>query len=436
MERNGGRICRLSVPPATRELREIGFITTSFPIALTVIVVRAKIGSVAIDHRESAEMPQQSWFDLHFYPFPNMTPRERQLAAIRREPADRISLDAICIENIPRIVAYLGMKEPGPNEFAVEGCDGGFAHLQYLKSDLDPLYDRLGIDGRVIQAVYRGRKRVNAAGQTLSEWGTLPGTVYGSSHAYPLTNVASVAQVERFPWPDAAEYDYAFAAACARRWSAKYAIRGPYWKPLFCQVCALVGMEEALVKMVAEPAVFEALLDGVFRHVAEYCRRFLDACGDDLPILYLADDFAGQRGMIVSPALWRKMLKPRLAKLFELGKRRGKLVWFHSCGDITAVLPDLIEIGMDVWETVQLHALPISAEKLKAEFGKHVTFFGGINTQRLPFAAPEEIRREVRSRIATLGRDGGYICGPDHAIKPDVPPENLLALFDAARGED
>jgi uroporphyrinogen decarboxylase len=363
-----------------------------------------------------------------------MLPRDRQLAAIRREPADRVSLDAICIENIPQAIDYLGMEKPRPSGFAAEGGDGGYAHLQYLKYDLDPLFDRLGIDGRIIQPVYTGRTVVDAAGQPLSEWGTLLGTDFGKSHGYPLSNVAGVAQVERFPWPDTADYNYEFAASCARQWGAKYAIRGPYWKPLFCQVCALLGMEETLVKMVEEPAVFEALLDGVFRHVEDYCRRFLDACGDDLHILYLAEDFAGQRGLLMSPSLWRKWLKPRLAKLFELGKQRGKYVWFHSCGDITAVLPDLIDIGMDVWETVQLHALPMSPEKLKEEFGKHITFFGGINTQRLPFASPEEIRREVQARIEVLGRDGGYICGPDHHVKPDVPPENLLALFDAASG--
>ncbi len=118
--------------------------------------------------------------------------------------------------------------------------------------------------------------------------------------------------------------------------------------------------------------------------------------------------------------------------MFELGKSRGKFVWFHSCGDITAILSDLIDIGVDVWETVQLHTLPMSAEELKREYGKHITFFGGINTQRLPFAKPEEIRAEVIDCIKILGKGGGYICGPDHHIKPDVSVENTLALFDTA----
>lgn len=136
---------------------------------------------------------------------------------------------------------------------------------------------------------------------------------------------------------------------------------------------------------------------------------------------------------MMDPALWRRMLKPRYAQLFALGKRHGLPIWFHSCGDITAVLPDLIDIGMDVWETVQLHTLPISPEKLKQEYGRQLTFFGGINTQQLPFMTLEQVCSSVQRVIEVLGRDGGYICGPDHHIKSDVPPANTVALFETAR---
>jgi uroporphyrinogen decarboxylase len=115
-----------------------------------------------------------------------------------------------------------------------------------------------------------------------------------------------------------------------------------------------------------------------------------------------------------------------------MAKSRGKHVWFHSCGDITSVLPDLIDIGMDVWETVQLHALPMSAEQLKRNYGKDITFFGGINTQRLPFVTPEQVRAEVIAAIDVLGKGGGYICGPDHHVKPDVSAANTVALFNTA----
>ena len=97
------------------------------------------------------------------------------------------------------------------------------------------------------------------------------------------------------------------------------------------------------------------------------------------------------------------------------------------------MLPDLIDMGIDVWETVQLHTLPISPAKLKSEYGRHITFFGGINTQTLPFSTPKAIEAEVQQCVKVLGKNGGYICGPDHTINEDVPPENAIALFKAAR---
>ena len=192
-------------------------------------------------------------------------------------------------------------------------------------------------------------------------------------------------------------------------------------------------MEEALVKMISEGAVFEACVEQVFRFSYAYVEHFVETIGSKLDILWLADDFASQRGLTMNPRLWRKYLKPRYEKLFSIGKQRGLPIWFHSCGDISSVLPDLIEIGMDVWETVQLHTLPFSPKTLKREYGAHITFFGGINTQRLPFMTIPELRDEVRRCCETLGKGGGYICGPDHHIKPDVSAELTVELFAAAR---
>jgi len=256
---------------------------------------------------------------------------------------------------------------------------------------------------------------------------------FGTSHVYPLQAVESVAEVERYPSPNPDDYDYAGAAAVAKTLAPQYALRGPYWMPVYCRVCHLFGMEEAMVRLVGEPAIFEAAMTKVADFTYEYCSRLLDACGDDMPIFCLGDDFATQRGLMVSPEHWRRLFKPHFARIFGMAKEKGKFVWFHSCGDITSVLPDLIDCGMDVWETVQLHTLPMSPEELKREYGHLITFFGGVNTQRLPFAKPEEIEAETRRCIEVLGKDGGYICGPDHHVKPDVSAINALALFDTAQ---
>jgi len=337
-----------------------------------------------------------------------MNGRERELAAIRHEVPDRIPTDAIAVENQAAIAAYLGIEEQS-------------------------VAQRLGLDGRIVSAGYRGVTLEPRDGICFTEWGTPNTGDYGTARVYPLAHVQSVAEIERYPWPDVEAYDYQGAASAARALDQECAVRGPYWRPLFCQVCDLVGMEQAMIQMTLEPALFEAMLERVFSLTLAFCERLLVACGEAMPIFCLGDDFATQRGMMISPEQWRKFLKPRFARLFALGKAAGRFVWFHSCGDITAILPDLLDIGMDVWETVQLHALPVSPEGLKREYGRHLTFFGGVSTQRLPFVGAEDVRTEVHARIEALGAGGGYICGPDHHIKPDVSAENTLALFDTAR---
>ena len=337
-----------------------------------------------------------------------MNSRERELAVIRHELPDRVPVDAIAVENQCEIA-------------------------QHLHIDEADVLEALGLDGRIVSASFSGRQREPDNGIPVTEWGTPSVAHYGTNRFYPLSGVGSLAAIEEYPWPNPSDYDFASAGSRAQEVGTRYAVRGPYWYPLFCRVCDLVGMEEAMIMMMLEPLWFDAILEHIFFHTAEFCQRLLATCGDAMPILCLGDDFATQRGMMVSPEQWRRFLKPRYARLFEIGKRAGKYVWFHSCGDITAVLPDLIDIGIDVWETVQLHTLPMSAEQLKREYGKHITFFGAVNTQRLPFVTPEEIRAETTRCIEVLGEGGGYICGPDHHVKPDVPPENAIALFEAAK---
>jgi uroporphyrinogen decarboxylase len=339
-----------------------------------------------------------------------MNHRERELAAIRHEVPDRIPIDAICIENSDAVGQLLGI----PAESVV---------------------DQLGMDGRILAAErYTGELPVRK-GRILSHWGTEDGNDYGTTHFYPLAAAASAAEVDQYDWPDGSRFDFDQMRASLMDWPGEFALRGPYWisAPLFCTTCNLMGMEEALVKMRFEPEVFEACIEQVFNFSSTYLEHFVAAAGTKLDILYLADDFASQRGLLMNPALWKKMLKPHYEKLFAIGKRLSLPVWFHSCGDITAILPDLIEIGMNVWETVQLHALPMPAARLKQEYGRHIAFFGGVNTQALPFKTPEEVSEEVRRCIDLLGQGGGYICGPDHHLKPDVPAANALALFEAAR---
>jgi uroporphyrinogen decarboxylase len=193
----------------------------------------------------------------------------------------------------------------------------------------------------------------------------------------------------------------------------------------------MFGMEDALVLMMSEPEVIEAAVAHIEAFLFETMKKVMDAHAPRAFAFWLGDDFSTQRGMMISPEAWRKFLKPTYKKLFALVKSYNLKVWFHSCGTFRPVMPDMIDVGLDIWETVQAHLEGNDPQELKNEFGKHITFFGAINCQKtLPFGTPEDVRREVRERTRILGKDGGYICGPDHSIQANMPWENLVALYD------
>jgi uroporphyrinogen decarboxylase len=319
------------------------------------------------------------------------------------------------------------------------------------------LQTKLGLDVLDVRAVYIGPNAElgrDIWGKDFTELGSA-GSGYSSSRgAYPLAQATSVADVDSFPWPDPDHFDYQVVrevletmpgdvarlgkivyAAQATGQTRLAAARGlGKWIPLFCSLSDLFGMENTLMNLRGAAPVMEAAIAHLEHLILGFARRLLDGTRGMIDALYFGDDFSTQSGLMISPADWRRFLKPTYKRLFALVKSYGVKVWFHSCGTFRPVLPDLIDIGMDVWETVQVHLLGNEPEVLKRDFGQHLTFSGAISTQKtLPFGSPEEVRAEVRERIRVLGRGGGYICGGDHFILPDVPDENVLAMLDEAR---
>ena len=322
-------------------------------------------------------------------------------------------------------------------------------------SDYLDLRDKLGLDIQGALPVYTG------ASQGMSIWGTAlnvggsAGVGYsGARLDYPLADATSVADIERFDWPDPDSFDYDVVTDVLRaiphhraRWvkaqyvspksgrtHAELARGSDDWIPLLCTVFNLLGMEETLIKLRTEPKIVEAAIAHVEHFILEFSTRLLDAAKGLIDIYWFGDDFATQRGLLISPADWRRYLKPSYQRIFDLARSYGVKVWFHSCATFRPVLPDLVDIGMDVWETVQVHLPGNEPEILKREYGQDIAFYGAINSQQtLPFGTEEAVRAEVRDRIATLGRGGGYICGSDHSILPDVPFQNVLAVLDEAR---
>jgi uroporphyrinogen decarboxylase len=158
--------------------------------------------------------------------------------------------------------------------------------------------------------------------------------------------------------------------------------------------------------------------------------RFLELAGDVLDVVLFADDVAGQEGLFISPQTYREMIKPYHAELMEWIKAHTKApVLFHSCGSMLSVLDDFVEIGLKILNPVQVSAKGMDTAVLKQRYGQKITFWGAIDTHRtLPSGTPDEVRAEVRRRVADLGQGGGYVVAPVHVIQADVPAENIIAM--------
>ncbi|MCM8788870.1 MAG: hypothetical protein NC907_03665 [Candidatus Omnitrophica bacterium] len=189
------------------------------------------------------------------------------------------------------------------------------------------------------------------------------------------------------------------------------------------------GMENLLIDTMLHPDFVIDLLRGIADYLLGTMEIILERF--EFEAIALSDDYGTQKGMLISPSCWRKFIKPLLKEIFEYGQKKEKRIFLHSCGSITPIIPDLIELGLDILHPIQPEAMDIFY--LKNEFGMDLCFCGGIRTQDLLVkGTPAEVRVEVRHLKETMGKGGGYILEPGITIQADVKPENLYAMLDEA----
>lgn len=232
------------------------------------------------------------------------------------------------------------------------------------------------------------------------------------------------APLPELPAPDVARARARVQAALAR--GEDVALFAKLGTTLFERAWSLCGLENFLMCLLAEPDFAAELLRRVCDHRLALVEAVLD-----LPVdgFYFGDDYGQQGGALFGLDAFRTLIRPQLARLFAPIRRAGKLVVLHSCGDISLFLDDLIEIGLDGYQTVQPEVYDFA--QLKRRYGDRLTFWGGISTQTtLPFGAPDDVRAAARRAAATLGAGGGWIAGPTHRITADTPVANVVALVE------
>ncbi len=200
---------------------------------------------------------------------------------------------------------------------------------------------------------------------------------------------------------------------------------------LFERAWTLMGMENFLTAMVIDKPFAHGLLE----KITEWNLTMIDnICRFNIDAVWFGDDWGQQTGLIMGPDLWREYIKPRIKRLFQRVKSRGKYVFIHSCGKVDGLFEDLIECGLDVFNPFQPEVIDVFSVKKK--FGDRLSFWGGISTQKtLPIAEPDTVRDEVKRIIDDVGKNGGYIAAPAHDIPPDAKPENIAAMIEVLKNQ-
>jgi len=378
---------------------------------------------------------------------PTSQPRDRVIDSLNHKEPDRVPFDlggnpCAGIHEIAygRLLEHLGTKR--------EVTIGEIISQQAVVIHEEVL-QRLRVDVRSIGIQIVGTaidqvKDEGACTSFIDEYGIkwvkpkVGGLYYDMRH-HPLSGSISLADIKalpmpRLPGPDEMRRLRNQARRCVED---GYAVVVP--EPsggIFELACWLRGFKDIFMDLVTNTSLVASLLDKLVEFRLEYWSLILKELGDLVDIVSEADDVAMQDGLMISPDLYRKILKPRHRKILEHIKKMAKkpvYICFHSCGAVRELIPDFIEIGVSALNPVQISAAGMNTRELKKEFGDEITFWGGgVDTQRiLPRGTPEEVKEEVKRRIDDLAPGEGFIFATVHNIQADVPPENIMAMWEA-----
>ena len=315
-------------------------------------------------------------------------------------------------------------------------------------ADWDALLDHWDVDLRVIFGPrYSGPPlRTTSDGLSADLWGVLRRVVtYGEGATRgtyrevawsPLASATTVKEIENYAgWPSADWWDYRGIAEQCATLKGRCVVNAGDRLDRTAQLKTIMylrGIEQVMLDLAAHPALVEAMVERIVAYFLEYNRRVFEASRGQFDIFMMGDDFGMQTGTLVSPRMWRRLLKPGFRAYIDLAHSFGLKVMHHTCGSVRDLVPDFIDCGLDILQSLQPRAKGMDLGELKREFGHDLSFHGGIDIQEtLPYGTPEDVRAEVKKRMEAGKPEGGYIICTAHNIQTDVPTENIVALLEA-----
>jgi len=376
-----------------------------------------------------------------------MNPRERVMLALNHKEPDRIAIDlggSICSsihrKSYVELKKYLGMEVD-----EIKMAD----YVQQLPYLDEGLLERFEVDFRMVQlpAATVPDLEIFEDGDYwafIDRWGSklhMPkdGGLYFDWVEFPIKET-SMNALDRYQWPrpdPPGHIDQLQSQAKNLYENTDYALvgSGVIGGGIFEQPARTMGLENFLVALLTDPKFADRFMEQVTEIYIESCNTYLDQIGKYLQVFTYWDDVNSQDGWLISPDIYRKMIKPKQRRLVEaIKKKTDAKLYYHGCGAAFDLIPDLIEIGFDIINPVQVSAAGMETQVLKKTYGEDIVFWGGgIDTQKvLPFGTPAEVAEEVKRRIDDLAPQGGFVFAAVHNIQADVPPENIVAAFETA----
>lgn len=368
------------------------------------------------------------------------TSRKRLILALEHKEADRVAIDIGGFQSGITCVAYDKLKK----KLGILGKTEIIERIQQLAKLDEEILEKFGVDTRYVflksSTKWDPMEKIEQDFISYAdEWGTRwkkPRTSYYFDPVeFPLGS-ATIDDLFRYPWPDSQDTS---KVEGLKRNALNLQKRGyavcTTVSGVFEQCWYLTGLERLLIEIRENPKFVEVLMDKVLETQEGIYSNFLEEVGDYLDLIEIWEDISTQQGPLISPDLYRRIVKPRTKELIQFIKQRTKAkVALHSCGSVSWAMDDFVDIGVEVLNPVQVSAANMDTRILKARYGDVLSFWGAIDTQRiLPHGTVQEVEEEVKRRIDDLAPGGGYIMAPVHNIQPDVPPENIIAMFEAAK---
>lgn len=363
-----------------------------------------------------------------------LTHRERVLCSLSHRTPDRVPVDIMGNATMLLDATYLRLRDYlglTPIPAARAGTSANYYDeriLDHFDIDYRRIWLKRGLRNQVIY---------HADGSFTDAWGIrfIEAGIFVNALEHPLQDVVSVDDIEAYPWPtpeDLYSADGLREQAQHLYDATDFALvaRNPLSPGFLDRGCALMGMANFMVLMAGDPDLAQCVIDHILRiHMGVY-RMFLEQVGRYVQVVEVADDLGSQQSLLISPAMYRRFIKPAQAQLYAMihDLAPHAFIIHHTDGNVSSILPDLIEVGVNVLNPVQTSARDMDAVWLKSTFGDRLAFHGAIEKME---TSKDELVAEVKQRIDVLGVNGGYVLAScNHMI--DVPPENIVAMFETA----